>query len=589
MARDYALISGGSCEFEKMKRSPAFPGMKIPEFMGSNLGFRPMSRLAKGLVKRGYEINMNYASDKQSKCESTCTSATKCSAKTAIKMNNNSWSKACIKAASSINTNVEDNTIENFVKDIENTAANIKKEGSNSKVLISFITHGMPKGYNSSGAPLSGLKSHGICFNTPDGGYEYIEIDDPRIKKSLDKLKDSGAKIGLIDHSCYGGETTKKLKDYGCILSSQTDQNTSSAGVGLINTLNKKLQGSEPFSLSDAFLENQMNKKFDLIYGSTNYGVMENNLNFATMSGYDDPMRKFLTHLNYVAPNNEIILNKSKNNELYSYTCEDLSREFSFALDELLNSNLAESIEDQAVKTRLTELLGEKPEKLETLLNTLNTDIKRLQELTLKGKSSTEEFNRIENLLYNSEGFDISSAKRGEIYNNIYITKRRPGPRNRRSSKKEAKFTDNDKEEVESFMNMLLEQFDPSDPKLSPIVIANTFNDNVMASFKNGFVGHMKNSSSPNLSKLTKKASSELFEKYMGNIKTQVTQDSNYNKYLELGRDLRKQKSNIENFDENATGLRDKIKTNAKKVRQYALVSSQLSNKLNSECDNFNL
>ncbi len=59
---------------------------------------------------------------------------------------------------------------------------------------------------------------HKICL----GNNTWMDLNDPDLIKSFETLKNKGVKIGVLDNSCYGGETVKLLSPYGCVVSTQS-------------------------------------------------------------------------------------------------------------------------------------------------------------------------------------------------------------------------------------------------------------------------------------------------------------------------------------------------------------------------------
>ena len=571
VAKKRAIVVGGSCEFEKIKQKPMFPGMEMPSYMKSNLAHRPMSRLASGLQKRGFEVNMNYASKHTTDCGS-CSEGQSCTANP--NMDKDSWSASCLKRDSNLNSEIEENTIENFIKDIDDTASELTASGENSQVLISFITHGMPKGYNSKGSPDGGLSSHGICFSKTGGGYEYVEVDDPRIKGALGKLKKAGAKIGILDHSCYGGETTKLLSDFGCVLSSQTDNNASSAGMGIVNTLNKQLEDDKEFSLSDTFFENHTIKDFKLIYGKEDFGVGSNTNNYPMMSGYDDPLRDFLNDFNYAVPYHEIVLKNGEKNDgvIFSYSCVDMLKHFEEALDKLLNLELLESINYLAIREEIKRITGANPAKLDDLLKDIIEDLNELKDLNLKAKN-------------NAVIVDDLSDKMGSsafVFDDPNL------------SKLSKKFSESEQDELNTMFRMIMSDYgnSPGDEmRISQYDFSSLYNKKNLKELKKGFVSYFKNSDNKALRK--KRNVGRAFDLMLKQIKEKIKSSPSLKfdvaDSLARGKEIRERLGTIKDFEKNRFTLRSKLRSKVKELRMYSLVNAKMKNDFNPDCSSFKI
>jgi len=567
-----ALIVGGSCEFDKVKQQPMFPGMEMPKHMKMNNAKVPMTKLARGLKKRGYKVNMNYAYKAATNCGDSCGEQSKCSGP---ERDANSWSLACLKKDGDINGEVEENTLNNFVNDIKRTANEISSNGSSEQVFITFITHGMPKGYNSKGAPQSGLKSHGICFNKPGGGYEYVSVDDPRIKAALSELKKSGAEIGIVDPSCYGGHTTELLSEYGCVLSSQSDKVPSTAGVGMIDTINHLLEEDKDFSLADSFLENHLINDFDIEYFGLNQKTSINDTNFPMMSAYDDPMRKFLVDFNYAVPRREVILKNSQDDigKTYSYSCSDLELHFNSAINELnqIGSFMKKSLYDEEIRKKIEESSGRKIKSLPSLISGIQKDLKELRAENLESKNAASRINNISDIIGNEsiqfEAPDISNFKNS--------------------------FSEQQIQELDSTIRLILSGSygNIGEPfSISKFNYSTRFQKNKLKDGRKDFVDYIK-SSKPDLFKgKSKRKLRKFFNAYTKGFQSQIKSqglDTESDRLLSLGKELEKNRKTLEDFQKVQNYKQSKLREQVMQLRMYNLMDAKLNNRFNPECANF--
>ena len=101
---------------------------------------------------------------------------------------------------------VLDFTEKNIQASLKKIAKDIKK---GDKLLVNIITHGLP---------VASVKGHIICLRDKP---ENFNVDRLR-GMGLDSIYSKGAKIGILDNSCYGGESIATFDDIACVLSTQT-------------------------------------------------------------------------------------------------------------------------------------------------------------------------------------------------------------------------------------------------------------------------------------------------------------------------------------------------------------------------------
>ena len=84
--------------------------------------------------------------------------------------------------------------------------------------LLNIITHGAP-GVTDEG------KGHYICL----GDNNLLSVNDPELQSALRSINQKGAKVAVLDDSCFGGGSVEAFKDFACVLSTQSSQMVSYA------------------------------------------------------------------------------------------------------------------------------------------------------------------------------------------------------------------------------------------------------------------------------------------------------------------------------------------------------------------------
>lgn len=213
-----AIVFGGGCEDETNRFVPV------------------MSKQSQGLRKNGWKVSPIFAAD---------------SSKEDIKL--------IAQASGVMPKNVINASKKSLLNSLDEMIADPNfKNGS--QLLISFNTHGMPKPDGS---------GHRLCLQknlADDSKALEMNLDDPEILSRLKTLKKKKVKMGFTDMSCYSGASVDILREYGCVVASQSDNYTSSTyGVAgslgaLLNlpkeSLNKKAIGKNGrLTLEDVYLD----------------------------------------------------------------------------------------------------------------------------------------------------------------------------------------------------------------------------------------------------------------------------------------------------------------------------------------------
>jgi hypothetical protein len=142
-------------------------------------------------------------------------------------------------------------TKENFIQSLSEQAE-ILKDGD--QFLLNIVTHGS---YQKQG--------HVICL----GDGTRLDLNDPEIHRLFEKMKNRGVKIGVLDNSCYGGQTVDLFSKYGCVVSTQvadfesfeSDPDDPDQRLG-ISTMSRKLldhKTDTSVTLEDVFVEASFN------------------------------------------------------------------------------------------------------------------------------------------------------------------------------------------------------------------------------------------------------------------------------------------------------------------------------------------
>jgi hypothetical protein len=220
-SKDYALILGGGCGY-------GFGGLG-QEMFEESFGF------AENIKKRGWDVLILHSNSKRTK-----------------ELNMISNNKYNLN-----NYNLYDFTKDNIKASLEKINNEIKKDD---KLLINIITHGLPvsskKGHT---------QGHFICIE------DVLNFNVNQLKNmGLDAIYQKGAKIGIIDNSCYGGESIYAFNDIACVLSTQSflasgvyardfDSNKKYNGVfGLTSIVTRYLENNKnnkSLSLEDYYLK----------------------------------------------------------------------------------------------------------------------------------------------------------------------------------------------------------------------------------------------------------------------------------------------------------------------------------------------
>lgn len=173
-AKDYALILAGGCD-----------NTLSQEMFEESFSF------ADGLIKRGWDVKVLHSN-----------SSTRADLNKTYDRN---------KGAFTTRYEFSKYKIDNFTREaikssLSTLASNVKK---GDQVLINIITHGLP---------VSSAKGHIICL--AEDPYQF-NVDELK-KMGLDTMYSKGAEIGILDNSCYGGESVATFEDKACVISTQT-------------------------------------------------------------------------------------------------------------------------------------------------------------------------------------------------------------------------------------------------------------------------------------------------------------------------------------------------------------------------------
>lgn len=237
-----AIFFGGNCE------RPDFH----PDYEGNQFLVH-MAESASAMHARGWEVHAAYGGDLE-RC-TVSDSAPKCKSAiennqtlpkdccfTGVEPNDQTWSGSPVADAVGIPyVKLPEASKQALLNQLNDAAARIQSGG---ELLLSLSTHGSPR--------LKG-GAHEICLS--DG--TMMPIDDKDFIAALDALKKKGVKIGILDSSCYSGDSTRVLGKYGCVVTDQ-ESNSISTGSGLTSVLSQinddpELKGKS-LSLEDVFL-----------------------------------------------------------------------------------------------------------------------------------------------------------------------------------------------------------------------------------------------------------------------------------------------------------------------------------------------
>jgi hypothetical protein len=99
---------------------------------------------------------------------------------------------------------------------------------------------------------LLNLNGHGGIgrFINADGDFKY---DDPEFLARLNKINDKGLKVSIVLDTCFSGSAVPILKDYACVVSSQTN-NMTSYGGSVMESFDKLL-GRPDSNMNDFYLQ----------------------------------------------------------------------------------------------------------------------------------------------------------------------------------------------------------------------------------------------------------------------------------------------------------------------------------------------
>ncbi len=140
-----------------------------------------------------------------------------------------------------------------------------------SQVLLWLMAHGSP-GRGSSPHSILVSASAGMLSNIDD-----LKIDDPEFTGRLSVLKHRRIRLAVIDDTCFGGASVPILREYGCILASQTanriSRNYSGPEMALARTYWDNLteselailDGSRGTTMEDLYLNNLIDRN---VFGS---------------------------------------------------------------------------------------------------------------------------------------------------------------------------------------------------------------------------------------------------------------------------------------------------------------------------------
>jgi len=192
-----AILFGGNCE------DPA---------KAKNDFLEPMSRLARNLKKKGWEVKPIFGERPKGECELSI-SDPKCAF----------WDISSLATAvGKTPKDIPEATSSNMLRMLDEAYDQIPSGG---ELLFVINTHGSQENL-AEGVP------HKICTADPAGpgnweAYKY-DINSPDFLQRLRKLKDKGVKITITDDSCYGGGSIIPLSPFGCVLSA--------TGPDIVNT-----------------------------------------------------------------------------------------------------------------------------------------------------------------------------------------------------------------------------------------------------------------------------------------------------------------------------------------------------------------
>ena len=254
-AEKVAIIVSGSGEKTLIDQASRMPQANF--YRRYNLFFAPVIRVAQSLTDAGWKTEILYSSQ-FADCEATCMQETHNCPEV---MERRYWTKACM--AQELNLNkikIASNTFDNFLATLDRVV--LQPRIAPKQLLLSVITHGEKPGYK-------GLEKHSWQFNTADGGTEFIEINDPRLAEALALVKARGTKIGILDSSCFGGESTLEFANMACVVTTQNIMNRG-MGYGVNSKLADLLDKKKHFDLEELYLEELLDMQIKIDYQDQN-------------------------------------------------------------------------------------------------------------------------------------------------------------------------------------------------------------------------------------------------------------------------------------------------------------------------------
>lgn len=245
------------------------------------------------------------------------------------------------------------------------------EKGELKQLLIGTLTHGRPSTQD---------HAHSFCIGG-DEKEKWMEANDRDFIAKLERLKNLGVNIGIIDGSCFSGGSLKPLKKYGCIISAQSS-NRPTWGSGPFEAINRSPKKNE-LSLSDVWRDNLINDS----YANAGYMTMPSNSEQDNIQNVQDDITKILLNVSWT---------KSAERKQVE-SCQNNAELTAKHLDELLES--FKKISANMLETDYSNFMGEQtdyPKTFQNLKNIISEDLLTMQKKIETAKSLGDEIMNID-------------------------------------------------------------------------------------------------------------------------------------------------------------------------------------------------